>query len=96
MAFSIKMISLKVMYNHTLKKSKELEEVSKKEKTEPNVLLKDTTRVWFETVAFFEAYLNAFYSLLQIIAKATPYFYEKEESETLRNIGKVSAIILGS
>jgi hypothetical protein len=29
-------------------------------------------------MAFFEAYLNAFYSLFQIIAKVTPYIYDRK------------------
>ena len=88
MSFSSKMSSLERMYLTTLKKSKKLEEVAKKEKAEEKVLLKETTKAWNEAVAFFEAYLNAFYSLLQIIAKVTPYFYEEEKSESLGRIGK--------
>lgn len=83
MSFSIKMFSLEMMYRATLKKSKELEDVAKKEKAEGNVLLKETGKAWNKSIAFFEAYLNAFYSLLQIIAKITPYFYGKEKSKVL-------------
>ncbi len=32
-----------------------------------------------ESIAYFEAYLNAFYSLFQIIAKVTPYFFNDEK-----------------
>jgi len=88
MSFGIKMSSLEIMYRNTLKKSKELEEVAKKERAEETVLLKETTKAWHESIAFFEAYLNAFYSLLQIIARVTPYFYEEEKSKSLRKIGK--------
>ena len=31
-----------------------------------------------ESIAFFEAYLNALYSFLQIIGRLTPYFYDKK------------------
>lgn len=87
-SFSTKMSSLEIMYRTTLKKLKELEEVARKETAEGKILLNGTTRAWNETIAFFEASLNAFYSLLQIIAKITPYFYKEKKSESLRKIGK--------
>lgn len=86
MAFQAKMKSLEIMYFATLEKSKKLEVVAKKEMAEKKALLKETGKAWNETVAFFEAYLNAFYSLLQVIAKITPYFYEEEKSESLRKM----------
>jgi len=94
-AFQTKMKSLEIMYSTTLKKSTELEVVAKKEKAEQKILLKETSRAWNETVAFFEAYLNAFYSLLQIIAKATPYFYEEKESKSLRKMAKTFGFNFG-
>lgn len=81
-SFTIKLRSLETMYRNTLNKSKELEDVSKTEEGE--ILKTKTTNVWYEAIAFFEAYLNAFYSLLQIIAKFTPYFYPKEKSELIK------------
>lgn len=86
MAFQTKMKSLEIMYSTTLEKTKKLEVVAKKEKAEENVLLKETSKAWNETVTFFEAYLNAFYSLLQVIAKVTPHFYKIEKSESLRDM----------
>lgn len=88
MAFISKMSSLETMYREALKRSKELEEVAKEEQAEGKVLLNGTTKALYRAIAYFEASLNAFYSLLQVIAKVTPYFYEKEESEQLRRIGK--------
>jgi len=43
-----------------------------------------------ECIAFFKAYLNAFYSLLQIIGKILPYFYEENTAKHIptANFGK--------
>jgi len=77
MAFASKMACFEIMYRETLKKVKNLETVAKEEKSEDKVAMNKTTRAWYEATAFFEAYLNSFYSLLQIIAKFTPLFYGK-------------------
>jgi hypothetical protein len=81
MCFRSKMFSFEMMYRKTLKYIKELEEIYKKENAQGKILLEETGRAWNKSVAFFEAYLNAFYSLLQIIAKITPYFYGNEKSK---------------
>lgn len=47
-----------------------------------------TTRALYEAIAFFEVYLNSFYSLLQIIAKFTPFFYgENKDRIPDKNFG---------
>lgn len=79
MAFTSKMACFEIMHKETLKKVKNLETVAKEEKSEDKVAMTKTTRAWYEAIAFFEAYLNSFYSLLQIIAKFTPLFYGKDE-----------------
>lgn len=81
MSFRSKMFSFEMMYRKTLKHIKELEEIYKRESAQGKILLEETGRAWNKSVAFFEAYLNAFYSLLQIIAKITPYFYGNEKSK---------------
>ena len=83
-SFRSKMSSLEIIYLDTLKKCRELEGVVKKENAEGKILFEETGKARNETTASFEAYLNAFYSLLQIIAKVTPYFYEVKELESLR------------
>lgn len=88
MAFSSKMASFEIMYKETLKKVKTLESVAKEEKSEDKVAMTSTTRAWYEAIAFFEAYLNSFYSLLQIIAKFTPLFYGKDEDIPDVNFGE--------
>jgi len=85
-SFSSKMRSLEIMHLHTWKKSRELEEVFKEEKGKV-VHAKKTGEALDETLAFFEAYLNAFYSLLQIIAKVTQHFYEKEKLKVGKHFG---------
>ena len=79
MVFSSKMVSFEIMYREILKKLKNLESVMKEEESEQKVAFTRTTTALDEAIAFFEAYLNSFYSLLQIIAKFTPLFYEKSE-----------------
>ena len=75
MAFTSKMVCFEILYRETLKKVKNLETVAKEEKSEEKFAMPRTTRALYEAIAFFEAYLNSFYSLLQIIAKFTPFFY---------------------
>lgn len=75
MAFISKMACFEIMYRETLNKVKNLETVAKEEKSEDTVAMPRTTRALYEAIAFFEAYLNSFYSLLQIIAKFTSFFY---------------------
>ena len=79
MAFTSKMACFEIMRKETLRKVKNLETVSKEEMSEDKVAMTKTTRAWYEAIAFFEAYLNSFYSLLQIIAKFTPLFYGKDK-----------------
>jgi len=79
MAFSSKMASFEIMHAETLKKVETLETVAKEEKSENKVLMDRTTRAFYEAIAFFEAYLNSFYSLLQIISKFIPLFYGKDK-----------------
>ena len=88
MAFNSKMASFEIMYKETLKKVKTLESVAKEEKSEDKVAMTRTTRAWYEAIAFFEAYLNSFYSLLQIIAKFTPLFYGKDKDIPDDNFGE--------
>lgn len=88
MSFSSKFQSLEIMYRESLKKTKNLEIAQKKESAEVKILMAETTKARGEAIAFFEAFLNAFYSLLQIIAKIIPYFYEGEVQETLKNQSK--------
>jgi hypothetical protein len=77
-SFQAKMASLEIMQKYTLERIRELFKTSEKEKKK-SIYLKDTSRLLNEGIAFFEAYLNAFYSLLQIIGKVTPYFYDKKK-----------------
>ena len=77
-SFHTKMVSLEIMQKYTLERIRELFKAYRKEKKN-SIYLKDTTRLLDEGIAFFEAYLNAFYSLLQIIGKITPYFYDKKK-----------------
>jgi len=76
--FESKMASFEIMHRYTLEKSKQLEIIAKEEKKQDKVLMTETSTSIYEVSAFFEAYLNAFYSLLQIIAKLTPFFYKKD------------------
>jgi len=78
-AFNSKMACFEIMRKETLMKVKNLETVSKEEMSEDKIAMTKTTRVMYEAIAFFEAYLNSFYSLLQIIAKFTPLFYGKDK-----------------
>lgn len=77
-SFDTKIRCLQIMQKYTLERIRELFKAYEKEK-ENSIYPKDTTRLLHEGIAFFEAYLNAFYSLLQIIGKVTPYFYDKRK-----------------
>jgi len=72
-----KFMSLQIMQNYTMEKSRLLFDTMKKER-DTSIYLKNTTECHRECTAFFEAYLNAFYSFFQMIAKVTPYFYDKK------------------
>ena len=88
MAFPSKMACFEIMYNEALRKAKNLEIVVKGEKSENKIALTKTSRALYEAIAFFEAYLNSFYSLLQIIAEFTPLFYKKNRDRILgKNFG---------
>lgn len=78
-SFDTKMQCLEIMQKYALERIRDLFEAYKKEKK--SVHLKDIGRLLGESIAFFEAYLNAFYSLLQIIGKMTPYFFDRKRLE---------------
>lgn len=80
LSFSSKMASLEVMKKYTIKASNALFKTYLDEKkSHKSIVPKDLNLYYQECVAFFEGYLNAFYSLLQVIGKITPYFYEQED-----------------
>jgi len=79
LSFSSKFRSLEIMQKITLEKAGELFESYKEEKSKSSIFSEDLNRYSNECIAFFEAYLNAFYSLLQIIGKVTPYFFNSDE-----------------
>lgn len=76
-SFTSKFASLEIMHHYTLDKCKVLPKTLENEK-QKRIVLTETTLNINEVEAFFEAYLNAFYSLLQILAKFTPFFYKKD------------------
>jgi len=78
MAFHSKMACFDIMHKEALRKVRNLETVVKGEVSEEKIALTETTKAMYEAIAFFEAYLNSFYSLLQIVAKFTPFFYEED------------------
>ena len=80
LAFTSKLANLAIMYHYTVDRCKQLPKTIEEEKKKHIVLTKTTFNM-NETEAFFEAYLNAFYSFLQVIAKITPFFYKKEFPE---------------
>lgn len=82
-SISSKLMSLEIMQRYTIEKARKLfdvfleEKAYIKEKGHPkSIFNEDLNANHRECVAFFEAYLNAFYSFLQVIAKVTPYFYD--------------------
>ncbi len=86
MSISSKLKSLEIMQRYTIEKARRLFDVfledkaDIKEKGYPKSIFNEDLNVnHCECIAFFEAYLNAFYSLLQVIAKVTPYFYDQKE-----------------
>jgi hypothetical protein len=81
-SFSSKFMSLEIMQKHTIEKVEKLFDSYKEEKDSPTIFPEDTNKYFNESIAFFEAYFNAFYSFLQIIGKVTPYFYDPK---TLKN-----------
>ena len=78
MVFQSKMASFEIMHKEALRKARNLKTVMKEEGSEDKVAMTETTKAWYGAIAFFEAYLNSFYSLLQIISKFTPLFYSKD------------------
>jgi len=66
------------MQKYTLQRIQECFDTAKEERKN-SIHLRDMGKLLDESVAFFEACLNAFYSFLQIIAKVTPYFYDREK-----------------
>jgi len=79
-SFDTKLRCIEIMQNHVIEKIQELFKTAEKEKGKENsALLEETTKLLPESIAFFEAYLNAFYSFFQIIGKITPYFYDSRQ-----------------
>ena len=78
------------MHHQALEKAQGLEVTAKKERQQKKILLSDTTKAMNEAQAFFEAYLNAFYSLLQILAKVTPSFYQANDPAHYRATSELS------
>jgi len=81
-SFDMKLKCLEIMQKHTLHRIQECFDTAKEERKN-SIRLKDTGKLLDESVAFFEAYLNAFYSFLQIIGKMTPYFYDRKKLKQL-------------
>jgi len=77
-SFDMKLKCLEIMQRYILHRIQECFDTAKEERKN-SILLKDTGRLLNESIAFFEAYLNAFYSFLQIIAKVTPVFYDRKK-----------------
>ena len=80
--FHFKLMSLKIMQEHTLEITDKLYETyvyeqKKDAKGLESFIPPKLGNYLYEDVAFFEAYHNAFYSFLQIIAKMTPYFFDR-------------------
>ncbi len=71
-----KFVSLQIVQKYTLETTEKLLSSYMKEKENHLILVKDLDRYLYEANAFFEAYLNAFSSYLQIIGKLTPYFFD--------------------
>jgi len=88
MSFSTKMFGFEMMHHATLKQIKELEQVYKKESSEGRNPLYETSKARNKSIVLFEAYLNALYSLLQIIGKITSCLYKKEKSRMSAKIAK--------
>lgn len=78
MTFQSKMASFDIMYKEAVWKVRNLETVVRGEVSEEKIAMIKTTKAMYEAISFFEAYLNSFYSLLQIIAKFTPFFYGED------------------
>lgn len=76
-----KLHSLEIMQRYTIRNARNLFASYEREKNEPVIFPKDVNKYINEAIAFFEAYLNAFYSLFQIIGKITPYFYDRKKFE---------------
>lgn len=73
-----KLRCLEIMQKYALQKIEELFKTLGKEK-DNSIHLQETGKLLSESIAFFEAYLNAFYSFLQILGRITPYFYDSRE-----------------
>jgi len=77
-SFNTQFKCLATMQEYTLKTIRELFRTYKG-KNVNSILQKDIDIFLIESIAFFEAYLNAFYSFIQIIGRLTPYFYDREK-----------------
>jgi hypothetical protein len=75
-----KFYSLELMQIETKKRVEQTFATYKSDKAkQDHIVLKELGKNLNESIAYFEAYLNAFYSLFQIIAKVTPYFFNDEK-----------------
>ena len=102
-SFNLKNLSLQEMYLGTLKNAERLEEAQKKESAEAKIAIQsgignfpqtETSKAYVKSVAYFEAYLNTLYSLLQVLTKITLIIYQnsKKQIDTNSmgdNIGKL-------
>jgi hypothetical protein len=86
--FETKIFGLEMMHRNTLEQIKELEQVFKRETEDRKTILSEIDNTWNKAIAFFEAYLNAFYSLLQLIGKITSCFYQKEKAKLEAKMAK--------
>lgn len=85
-SFNLKIFGLREMHLRTLDKAKELEEAQKRESVQAKSVLesgavffaKDTDKAYKDTIAYFEAYLNALYSLLQVITRISYLLYQTQ------------------
>jgi len=84
-SFKLKILGLQEMHLRTLESAKELEEAQKKESVQAKAVLEtgkifiatETSKAYTRSVAYFEAYLNALYSLLQVVTKIAYLLYQK-------------------
>jgi hypothetical protein len=74
------------MYLRTIQNAKELEEAQKREIAEAKIAIDsgkvfmatETSKAYVKSVAYFEAYLNTLYSLLQVVHRITLLIYQKK------------------
>lgn len=101
-SFKLKVSGLQEMYFGTIQNVKELEEAQKEESAEVRAAIDsgkvfpeaETGKAYVKSIACFEAYLNALYSLLQVVTKITLMIYQKSKNQIEReemgdNFGKM-------